>query len=117
MGYPYIAQDEPCKKHETVICKHNDVITNYTDVKPQSEEQLQAAVAQGPVSVAIEADMNAFQSYKGGVITANEDCGSNLDHGVLAVGYGTTMINGKKVDFWKVKNSWGSTWGEKGYVR
>merc|ERR1711977_597554 len=64
-----------------------------------------------PVSVAIEADQMAFQLYSSGVLT--KECGSKLDHGVLAVGYGTD--NG--VDYWKVKNSWGSSWGENGFLR
>jgi len=61
----------------------------------------------GPVSVAIEADQAVFQSYRGGIITGG--CGSNLDHGVLVVGYGD--------NYWIVKNSWGGAWGEGGYVR
>merc|ERR1712186_128786 len=60
---------------------------------------------------AIEADKMAFQSYKSGILSST--CGSNLDHGVLLVGYGT---DGGK-DYWKVKNSWGTTYGENGYVR
>merc|ERR1712118_515497 len=78
----------------------------------KDENALKAAVSKQPVSVAIEADKSAFQLYKGGVLD-NPACGTQLDHGVLVVGYGT---DGGK-DYWKVKNSWGSTWGEQGYLR
>ena len=78
---------------------------------PQDSDALKAAIAQGPVSVAIQANQKVFQRYSGGIITA--DCGTKLDHGVLAVGYGTD--NG--TPYYKVKNSWGADWGEEGYVR
>ena len=69
------------------------------------------AVAKGPVSVAIEADQQVFQFYNGGIISAN--CGTQLDHGVLVVGYGSD--SGK--DYWILKNSWGASWGESGFFR
>jgi len=87
------------------------VITGYKEVTANSESALKAAVAVQPVSVAIEADQSAFQFYSGGVF--DEACGSSVDHGVLLVGYGTDSGS----DYWKVKNSWGTTWGEAGYIR
>mmetsp|Transcript_99300 Transcript_99300/g.156560 ORF Transcript_99300/g.156560 Transcript_99300/m.156560 type:complete len:480 (-) Transcript_99300:247-1686(-) len=97
-----------CKKQ----CKAAVTVGGYQDVPSKDEDALKAAVAKQPVSVAIEADHSVFQLYKGGVLEST-GCGVNLDHGVLIVGYGT---DGGK-DYWKVKNSWGPTWGEKGYIR
>merc|ERR1719506_1888478 len=85
------------------VIEHNDV--------GQTENALEAAVGQQPVSVAIEADQAVFQHYTGGVLT-DDACGSKLDHGVLAVGYG--VKDGKK--YWRVKNSWGSSWGDNGFI-
>lgn len=106
--YAYHAKDGTCKA-SSCGTKY-DAITGYTDVAHDSEQALMAAVAKGPVSIAIEADQSAFQFYKRGVLSGN--CGTRLDHGVLVVGYGSEM--GK--DYWKVKNSWGATWGSEGYV-
>jgi len=86
-------------------------VTGHTMVD-STENALEAAVTKQPVSIAIEADQPAFQHYTGGVLT-DEACGENLDHGVLLVGYGSE--DGKK--YWKVKNSWGPTWGDNGYIK
>ena len=85
-------------------------ISAFKDVPANSETALLSAIASQPVSVAVEADQNAFQFYSSGVM--NKACGTNLDHGVLAVGYGT--LNG--LDYYLVKNSWGADWGTKGYI-
>lgn len=96
-------------------CQRCDAVAHLSscsDVKPNDQVSLTSAVAQQPVSVAIEADTRYFQSYSGGVLTSTS-CGTNLDHGVLVVGYGTE--NG--IDYYLVKNSWGTSWGENGYVK
>jgi len=104
-SYPYQAVD----KKTCSSCTNVVTISSYKDVA-QTDAALTAAVTQQPVSVAIEADQTAFQFYKSGVLTGK--CGTNLDHGVLAVGYGTL----NNVQYWKVKNSWGASWGMDGYV-
>jgi len=91
------------------VAKYTSAVTGVTKVKAKDEAALKAAVALHPVSVAVEADKQAFQFYKKGIIKAGPKCGYKLDHGVLAVGY--------TADYWIVKNSWGSSWGESGYIR
>ena len=82
-------------------------MANFANVKPDSPADLKAALMKGPASVAIEADTMVFQTYSSGIITSSA-CGKNLDHGVVAVGYG--VENG--VEFFIVRNSWGASWGE-----
>ena len=106
-NYSYTGTDGNCKS-----CTPVAKISSYVDVTPNNTEALMAAVAQQPVSVAVEADGLDWQFYMGGVVT--DSCGLNLDHGVLVVGYGTDVSQG---DYWKVKNSWGPDWGENGYIR
>ena len=106
--YKYKAIDSNKCKNCTIVAK----FTNCADVMPNNQLALKEAVSMGPVSVAIEADTNSFQFYSSGVIT-DKACGTTLDHGVLAVGYGEE--NGVK--YWLVKNSWSDSWGDEGYVK
>lgn len=110
-SYPYEMAQATCRQDKCTTGIPAGGVVGYHDVTKQSEEALMEAVAQQPVSVAIEADQMAFGMYKSGVLT--KECGATLDHGVLVVGYGTD--NG--IDYWKVKNSWGQTWGEAGFLR
>jgi C1A family cysteine protease len=107
-SYPYTAADGTCNAQCTKVV----TVSGHEDVPKMDEKSLLVAASQHPVSVAIEADKPAFQMYKSGVFD-NAGCGTQLDHGVLVVGYGTD--NGK--DYWKVKNSWGGAWGDQGYIR
>lgn len=108
--YPYLAKDETCNsaKANARVVK----IDGYEVVPENDENALMQAVANQPVSVSIDASGYDMQFYSEGVFTGN--CGTDLDHGVVAVGYGTTQDGTK---YWIVKNSWGSGWGEKGYIR
>lgn len=106
-SYPYVATDGTCKK-----CQSSVTMSSCYDVKPNDQLSLKSAVSRQPVSVAIEADTFYFQSYSSGVLTSDK-CGTKLDHGVLVVGYGSENGN----DYWLVKNSWGTSWGDEGYVK
>ncbi|XP_052190208.1 cysteine proteinase mucunain-like [Diospyros lotus] len=107
--YPYKARDGRCdtlRKNAKVVS-----IDSYEDVPTYDENALKKAVANQPVSIAIEGGGMAFQFYESGVFTGK--CGTSLDHGVVAVGYGSE----DGVDYWIVRNSWGESWGEAGYIR
>ncbi|XP_060189910.1 ervatamin-B-like [Lycium barbarum] len=109
-NYPYKGINSTCQKNK--IFNHVAKISGYEDVPANSESALLKAVASQPVSVAIDASGSDFQFYSSGVFTGH--CGIELDHGVTAVGYGQT-VGGMK--YWIVKNSWGTSWGERGYIR
>jgi len=110
-SYGYKAKGGTCQATSCTKAFAAGVVTGFKDVTPNSKTDLMSAVAQNPTSIAIEADKSVFQLYKSGVLSGL--CGAKLDHGVLAVGYGTAAQGG---DYWKVKNSWGATWGDEGYV-
>ncbi|EGC33585.1 hypothetical protein DICPUDRAFT_80649 [Dictyostelium purpureum] len=108
-SYPYEGVVGKCKFNKANI---GATITGYKNVKSGSESDLQTAVAAQPVSVAIDASQNSFQLYSSGVYYEPACSSTQLDHGVLAVGYGSQSGQ----DYWIVKNSWGADWGEKGFI-
>mmetsp|Transcript_2173 Transcript_2173/g.2845 ORF Transcript_2173/g.2845 Transcript_2173/m.2845 type:complete len:408 (-) Transcript_2173:289-1512(-) len=138
--YPYEAANKECRMDSCTAVPDTELKT-YVDVDDQDAEALMAAVNIGPVSVAIQAGQFVFQFYHGGVFESSscgkplwdmclegdndnccnsenkygKQCFPKVDHAVLVVGYGTDETTGKP--YWLVKNSWGQSWGEEGYVR
>jgi len=112
-NYPYVSGNgvvPPC--NDSKVAQKVASISDFVDVKTRSEDALENALNISPVAVAIEADKYSFQSYSSGVLTAV--CGDSLNHGVLAVGYGHDSSS--NLDYWIVKNSWGASWGQQGYI-
>jgi len=109
-SYPYTATGpNSCKFKAADI---GSTITTWTNVQSGSESDLVAKITLGPTSVAIDASHPSFQLYKSGIYYEPACSSTQLDHGVLAVGYGTQSSK----DYYIVKNSWGLSWGDQGYI-
>ena len=110
-SYPYKAVDEKCKFKAANVGATD---TGFIDISSGSEDDLVTAIATiGPISVAIDASQDSFQFYSSGIYYESACSSTELDHGVTAVGYGS---QGSGKDFYIVKNSWGTTWGDQGYI-
>ena len=111
-AYPYVSgttqTNGACQKSCSIVSGSD--VSNPVAVAANSDSAMMTAIAQQPVSIAIEADQSSFQLYKSGVFTGS--CGTNLDHGVLLVGYGSSSAG----DYYILKNSWSSSWGDQGYM-
>ncbi|EWS74453.1 papain family cysteine protease (macronuclear) [Tetrahymena thermophila SB210] len=103
-NYPYVAVDQACNSTEIYGVLYS--LSNYTDVESGNTVQLKQYLQQQPLSIAVDASY--WYLYNSGIFS---NCGQNLNHGVLLVGFNSTEGS------WLVKNSWGTSWGEQGYIR
>ena len=110
-AYPYKETDGNCK-YSSAEALQDITVTGFTTVASNSVAALQSAIALNPVAVSIDATCLAMRFYSSGVFD-DVDCGTDLDHAVLATGYG--VEGGQK--YYNVKNSWNTGWGEEGYIK
>jgi C1A family cysteine protease len=108
-AYPYTAKDGTCKSTSCTMSADSK-ISGYVSI-PHGDNGLGAGVDLEPISIGIDADY--WGSYSSGVFCGT--CGTARDHAMLVVGYGTDTASG--MAYFKVKNSWGTGWGESGYIR
>jgi len=110
-SYTYEGVDDTCRFKAASV---GATFSNWTMISQDETQMAAYLVANGPIAIA--ADAEEWQFYFGGVFYI--PCGTELDHGILIVGYGTeTDIFGQTMPFWIIKNSWGEDWGEDGYIR
>eukprot|EP00928_Gymnodinium_smaydae_P087841 TRINITY_DN72033_c0_g1_i1.p1 TRINITY_DN72033_c0_g1~~TRINITY_DN72033_c0_g1_i1.p1 ORF type:complete len:703 (-),score=109.02 TRINITY_DN72033_c0_g1_i1:402-2510(-) len=120
-NYPYLpakGKVGKCRQSSCQVAVPEGNVIGYRNVIPLSDNSLLGAILQQPVSVAISANSIAFKNYKSGIIT-RAACNERVDHAVLVVGYGKGLFSASAIElpYYYVKNSWGTTWGEQGYVK
>jgi len=110
--YPYVAQDQNCQYDASKGCCK--VVSYFRPTESQDEEALKESCGtSGVVSIAIDASGWDFQLYTSGIYNPSSCSSTSLDHAVGLVGYGSE----DGTDYWIVRNSWGTSWGEDGYIR
>uniref|UniRef100_A0A8C8Y5B4 Procathepsin L n=1 Tax=Panthera leo TaxID=9689 RepID=A0A8C8Y5B4_PANLE len=113
-SYPYVARDGPCKYRPEYSAAN---VTAFQTIPRREEALLVAMKNMGSISAAIDASLDTFRFYKGGIYYDPKCSSEDLNHGVLVVGFG---FQGKESDnqkYWFVKNSWGTDWGMGGYIK
>ncbi|KAL7861654.1 hypothetical protein SRHO_G00130950 [Serrasalmus rhombeus] len=110
--YPYMSREGICKFNPK---KLSATCSGFSRLSVADEILLQKAVAAiGPISAAIDTSPKSFLLYQSGVYDEPACSSTKVTHAILVVGYGADC-SGRK--FWLVKNSWGTQWGERGYIR
>lgn len=110
--YAYTAKDGVC--HYKASKASDITLSTYVCVQPQTPASMKVAVAQQPVAISVDAGSTVFHNYSGGVLDSTA-CGINTNHAISIVGYGTDEDSG--LEYWLVRNSWGSDWGVDGYIK
>ncbi|XP_019524326.1 PREDICTED: cathepsin L1-like [Hipposideros armiger] len=107
-------EDESCKYKPEFSAAN---VTGFVDIRKQENSLMRAVARVGPISVGIDASYSSFQFYKNGIYYEPQCSSEDLDHGVLVVGYGFEKAELDRNKYWIVKNSWGTDWGMKGYIK